>query len=105
MRALKIIEEDIDISIDSDEHYGDNQDSAIDQTGSGSNSYHLEIKDEIDEEASGVIENPNDDVVAYETDEEEPRPVTGFQEVFNQTWSTMEPPLPTKCRPTLTRGC
>eukprot|EP00090_Calanus_glacialis_P015484 TRINITY_DN24438_c0_g1_i1.p1 TRINITY_DN24438_c0_g1~~TRINITY_DN24438_c0_g1_i1.p1 ORF type:complete len:751 (+),score=260.97 TRINITY_DN24438_c0_g1_i1:58-2253(+) len=74
---------DRDISIDSDEHYGDNQDNAIDQTGSGSDSDHLEIEDEVDEEDSVVIENPND-VVAYETDEEEPRPVTGFQEVFNQ---------------------
>ena len=53
--------------MDSDEHYGDNRDNAIDQIGSGSNSYHLEIEDEIDEEGSVVIENSNDDVVAYET--------------------------------------
>ena len=32
---------DRDISIDSDEHFGDNQDNAIDQTGSGSDSDHL----------------------------------------------------------------
>ena len=41
---------DRDISIDSDEHFGDNQDNAIDQTGSGSDSDHLENEDEIDEE-------------------------------------------------------
>jgi len=75
---------DRDISIDSDEHLGDNQDNAIDQTGSGSDTDNLEIEDDDDEEASVVIENPNDDVVTYETDEESPRIVNGFQDVFNQ---------------------
>eukprot|EP00092_Neocalanus_flemingeri_P030113 GFUD01032691.1.p1 GENE.GFUD01032691.1~~GFUD01032691.1.p1 ORF type:complete len:637 (+),score=160.30 GFUD01032691.1:48-1958(+) len=49
-----------DISIDS-EHYDDNQDNAIDQTGSGSDTDHLDVEVEDDEEsASVVIENPND---------------------------------------------
>jgi len=59
-----------DISVDSDDHYGDNQDNAIDQTGSGSDTDHLDVEIEDDEEAvSVVIENPND-AVSEGTEEE-----------------------------------
>ena len=68
-----------DISVESDEHYGDNQDNAIDQTASGSDTDHLDEED--NDDTGDVIDNPND-LVSDETEEE-------GSIVVNQDWITI----------------
>jgi len=58
-----------DISVEADEHYGDNQDNAIDQeAGSGSDTDHLDVEVDDDESVSVVVENnPSDTNVGAST--------------------------------------